>query len=108
MQSVESLPALPDSEDEESAEVGSEPEQRVSLIRSHSDRGPTSVLEPSPLIRAASLPGTAAQLDTLEERALILQPDSQTVPETEDRTRSPPRLRRSSRISLPTKRFSPY
>ena len=105
---METLPALPDSEDENSAEVGSEPEQRLSLIRSNSDRGPTSVLEPRPLIRAASLPVATEQFDTLEERARTLQPDSQTVPEAEAQTRSPPRLRRSSRISLPTKRFSPY
>ena len=85
-----------------------DPEERVGLIRSQSDRGPASVREPSPLIRAVSLPGTADQVDTLEERARTLQPDSQTVPEAEAQTRSPPRLRRSSRISLPTKRFSPY
>ena len=105
---METLPALPDSEDENSAEVDPDPEERVSLIRSQSDRGPASVREPSPLIRAVSLPGTADQVDTLEERARTLQPDSQTVPEAEAQTRSPPRLRRSSRISLPTKRFSPY
>ena len=105
---METLPALPDSEDENSAEVDPDPEERVGLIRSQSDRGPASVREPSPLIRTVSLPGTAAQVDTLEERARTLQPDSQTVPEAEAQTRSPPRLRRSSRISLPTKRFSPY
>ena len=102
MQSVESLPALPDSEDEDAAEVGSEPEQGLSLIRSNSDHGPTSVFEPRPLVRAISLPVASEQIGTLEERARDLQPDSQTE------SRSPPRLRRSSRISLPTKRFSPY
>ena len=105
---METLPALPESEDEDFTEVVSEPEKKTGLIRSNSDRGPTSVLEPRPIFHAASLPVVAEQLDTLEERARTLQPDSQTVPEAEAQTRSPPRLRRSSRISLPTKRFSPY
>ena len=108
MQSVESLPALPDSEDEDSAEVNPDPEDRVFLIRSQSDQGPASVRELSPRIRTSSLPETSALVDALEERARSLQPDSQAAPEVEAETRSPPRLRRSARISLPTKRFSPY
>ena len=108
MQSVESLPALPDSEDEDAAEVGSEPEQGLSLIRSNSDQGPTSVFEPRPVIRAASLPVVTEQLEVLEDRARTLQPDSQAVAEAEAMVRSPPPLRRSSRISLPIQRFSPY
>ena len=88
--------------------MGSDPEERVFLIRSQSDRGPASAREPSPLIRTVSLPETTAQVDALEERARTLQPDSQAAPEVEAQTRSPPRLRRSARISLPTKRFSPY
>ena len=107
-QSVETLPALPDSEDENSVEVDPDPEERVVLIRSQSDRGPASVREPSPLIRTVSLPETTAQVDALEERARTLQSNSQAAPEVEAQTRSPPRLRRSARISLPTKRFSPY
>ena len=105
---METLPALPDSEDEDSTEVVSEPEQRRRLIRSNSDRGPTSVLEPRPIVRAASLPVATEQIEVLEEGARTLQPDSQTVAEAEAQMRSPPRLRRSSRISLPIKRFSPY
>ena len=78
------------------------------LTRSLSDRGPNSVLEPLSRVRSASLPVVAEQMEILEDRARTLQPDSQTVDEAEAILRSPPRLRRSSRISLPIKRFSPY
>ena len=104
----DTLPALPDSEDEGTTEVGSEPEERPRLIRSNSDRGPTSVLEPRPVSRAASLPVVAEQLEVLEDRARGFQPDSQTATEAEAMLRSPPPLRRSARVSLPIKRFSPY
>ena len=89
-------------------EIGSEPEERPRLIRSNSDRGPNSVLEPRPVSRAVSLPVVAEQLEVLGDRARELLPDSQAAAEANSVLKSPPPLRRSTRISLPMKRFSPY
>ena len=85
-----------------------EPEERPRLTRSLSDRGPNSVLEPLSIVRAASMPVVAEQVEVFEDRARGLLPDSQTATEAEAMLRSPPPLRRSARVSLPIKRFSPY
>ena len=106
--SAETLPALPDSDDESAVELSVNPEEKPRLTRSLSDRGPNSVFEPLSIVPAASLPVVAEQMEILEDRARTLQPDSQTVAEAEAMLRSPPPLRRSVRISLPIKRFSPY
>ena len=85
-----------------------EPEERPRLIRSQSDRGPNSVLEPLSVSRVASMPVLAEQLEVLGNRARELLPDSQAATDAETMLRSPPPLRRSTRVSLPMKRFSPY
>ena len=79
-----------------------EPEERPRLTRSLSDRGPNSVLEPLSVVRAASMPVVAEQVEVFEDRARGLLPDSQTATEAEAMLRSPPPLRRSARVSLPS------
>ena len=102
-QSEDTLPALPDSEDEDTVEVSVEPEERPRLTRSLSDRGPNSVLEPLSIVRAASMPVVAEQVEVFEDRARGLLPDSQTATEAEAMLRSPPPLRRSAQGFPPYK-----
>ena len=97
---------MPGSDDEDTVELEVGTEERGDLVRSQSENVLDSVLEPSiaRFSRSASMPVVVEQVtapgDAVE--------DGQAGEHAEDVVGVPPPLRRSTRVSFPTKRFSPY